>query len=376
MISISFQNSDEFKTFTSKVCSHLSKTKLNQLRSAIAKEIGHHHLSTLYHSLDSGSSTHSSSSQRQDPKPLGGINPSGDRKNSVYEDLGFSEQQASDIEKILKPNNHGMLIVSGVTGAGKSETLRAIYKEYIEYRYDNESGSLKGVAIEDCRSTALPNTLHFYYGADPSGESFKSLVRSVMLMDPDLILVDEMRNKEQAINVASMRKAGFDVLSTIHAQHALAIPGMLNRWGVTEAFDHRLFSGLIHQTLVKKLCKHCSMPVDLKSADKPYMDSILRLVESTHLSRDYSGIRMRNHDGCNLCRRGVETRTVVAEVIPVTEQLMKALKAKGGQARQEFIEQGGMTFQAHAIEKVLAGEVDPVDAESVVGPMSLFPEQA
>lgn len=369
MTTISFRNSDEFKAFTSKVCGHLNKTKLNQLRSAIAKELGHHHLSTFYQSLDSQSTKVPSVSNASVSTDLHSPDQ-GEGISSSYCDLGFSSQQISDIQRMVDPRNLGAVIVSGTVASGKTKTARTLLKNIVDLRSKYSEFYPKSIAVESERliSGPIDHTTHFQIGYDPTGEKFESRLLSASRMAPDCLLLDEIRHEKSGRQFVSFIQAGTQVVSTLHAQHAFSIPSRLKLMGVSNPHDHKLFSGFIHQALVRQVCHHCSLPVNGKKDDEIYKDSLMRLIQATNMNQDYSGVRKRNPDGCKHCSEGTSQLTVVAEVVPITEELMKVHVSQGpAEARRTFIEKGGMTILDHAISKVLSGEVDPVDAERIVG---------
>lgn len=284
--------------------------------------------------------------------------------------LGFTPQQIQDIDRIqMVP--HGLFAVSGIAGQGRSKTASTLVQRIIQTNASRGGQPLKAVTVNNY-ARPIPGTTGLSRDNPWCDDEVRLTLRKALSLDPDCLFVDEVCGPRSADSLRMILESGHSVIGVIHAPGALSIPRRLVGMGMGEKtpFKEGFLSGLLYQRLVPKLCGHCSVPLS-EAPETNYYPEVLQRLRSVEPGRDLSNIHVRNPSGCEHCRSGSVGRTVVAEVVPVTDQLMDAF-AQGGEhgAREFFIKNGGMTIMAHAIEKVLSGELDPVDAEYHVGVFS------
>jgi type II secretory ATPase GspE/PulE/Tfp pilus assembly ATPase PilB-like protein len=286
--------------------------------------------------------------------------------------LGFSQAHADMLQQ-LKEQPSGMNIISGPTGSGKSTTLqRILCGELIE-----AGGKLHVLTVEDpveypiegAVQTAVTNAST---EADRSRQ-FAAAISNAMRLDPDVIMIGEMRDGASAQNALRASMTGHQVWTTVHANSAIAVIDRLVDLGLPLSLvaDHTIVTGLISQRLVKVLCNHCSKPLVDHQHELP-------LAAYTRVQRavgsEMQKVRIVG-PGCEHCKhQGTLGRTVIAEVIVPDDQFFKYIRAgeKTEAVAYWLHELGGKTIREHAIEKIAAGLIDPRMAEKVVGHLAVM----
>jgi general secretion pathway protein E len=281
--------------------------------------------------------------------------------------LGFSEAHAAMLQQ-LKEQPSGMNIISGPTGSGKSTTLQRILSgEIIEAQ-----GKLHVLTVEDpveypidgAVQTAVTNAAT---EADRSRQ-FAAAISNAMRLDPDVIMIGEMRDGASSQNALRASMTGHQVWTTVHANSAVAVIDRLVDLGLPMSLlaDHTIITGLISQRLVKVLCTHCCKPlVDHQHEISPAAYARVHRAVGSEMHK----VRIAG-PGCAHCKdQGTIGRTVLAEVIVPDDQFFKYIRAgeKTEAISYWLHELGGKTIREHAIEKIAAGLIDPRMAEKVVG---------
>ena len=193
-----------------------------------------------------------------------------------------------------------------------------------------------------------------------------------MRLDPDTIMIGEIRDGASAQNAIRASMTGHQVWTTIHANSALAIIDRLEDLGspLSLITDSTIITGLISQRLVKALCPHCKKKLADHQQEMP-APVLARMRRA--LLNNLDGVCIVG-PGCTHCRQqGTSGRTVVAEIILPDARFFKFVRAGEKQkAIQYWLQElGGETILDDAIEKILAGVIDPRMAEKVVGHLDL-----
>lgn len=284
--------------------------------------------------------------------------------------LGFSDRHA-DLFQNLKEQPTGMNIISGPTGSGKSTTLQRVLSGAIR----EADFKLHVLTVEDPVEYPIEGAVQTSVTNAGSEEDrsrmFSAAISNSMRLDPDTIMIGEMRDKASAQSALRAAMTGHQVWTTVHANSALAIVDRLLDLGLPLSMvaDHTVVTGLISQRLVKMLCPHCK--VRLHEQPEVIPEAMLGRVRQA-VGSAFNQVCVAG-PGCDECRQqGTSGRTVVAEVIVPDAQFFDYVRAGDKVKALTYWRRqlGGQTVLEHTLSKVAAGLIDPRMAEKVVGHLS------
>jgi type II secretory ATPase GspE/PulE/Tfp pilus assembly ATPase PilB-like protein len=284
----------------------------------------------------------------------------GEERSKTLEDLGYTEAQVGIIRMAMKLP-FGAIIVAGPTGSGKTTTLAACMEmvENVQKLY----------SIEDPVEKVVEEATQVPVNTEKSDRSFASMGRAALRMDPDVIILGEMRDEDTVSVMVRASITGHLVLTTLHTNRATAIITRLVDMGVSPVLlsDSSVLRLCICQRLSPKLCSHCSQPLISSPKHDPYIADWEAV-----LGKDIiNSARVRGH-GCNNCNRtGVAGRTVIAEVIWVDEIGRQHIQKCDTLGWEKHLKANGwQDFSDRAVQLIKEGVIDPFDAEKVVGPIN------
>ncbi len=283
------------------------------------------------------------------------------------ESLGFTADHAATLE-FLKEQPIGMNIISGPTGSGKSTTLQRVLASSIR----DTGGSIHVITVEDPVEYPIAGAVQTPVvnaaGEEARSAMFAAAISNAMRLDPDTIMIGEVRDGASAQSALRAAMTGHQVWTTVHANNAISIVDRLIDLGLPLRMvtDESVITGLVSQRLVKLLCPHCKVRF---AEVRDELDAAL-----VARVNQIAGARLADvcvvGSGCAHCRqRGTIGRSVVAEVIRPDARFFAYLRDgdKAGALGYWLGQLGGETVTDHAIRKVLGGLVDPRMAERVVG---------
>lgn len=205
---------------------------------------------------------------------------------------------------------HGMILVTGPTGSGKTTTLYGALSEL------NKAAS-KIITVEDPVEYRLPR-INQVQTNNKIGLNFSSILRTTLRQDPDIIMVGEMRDQETAEIGLRGALTGHLVLSTLHTNDAISSAVRLLDMGAPGYLVASSLRAVVAQRLVRKICENCSEDYQLNTEELLWLNS---------LDNNLKDIKFRRGKGCQTCNRtGYKGRIGVFELLEMTENMMNALK--------------------------------------------------
>ena len=213
--------------------------------------------------------------------------------------LGFEQDEKASFESwIDRP--HGLILVTGPTGSGKTTTLYS---------------ALKALAGPDVNVTTIEDPIEMVWDAfnqvqvqPKAGLDFAGALRHILRQDPDVIMVGEIRDAETAENAIQAALTGHLVLSTLHTNDALGAVARMRDLGVPSFLLAQSLLGVMAQRLLRRVCSHCAEETTLTPDELLALQAPLPLLPG--------GVRLLKGAGCVRCRgTGFVGRTGVFEIV-------------------------------------------------------------
>ena len=262
-------------------------------------------------------------------------------KNALTKDkseLGFGEHDLKLFNHILK-NPHGIILVTGPTGSGKSTTLYTALSEL-------NTEDVNIITVEDPVEANVAGINQVQTNMK-AGLTFASALRSILRQDPDIIMIGEIRDNETAGIAVQASITGHLVVSTLHTNSAASTITRLADMGIPHYMIADSTVGIIAQRLVRRLCPRCKRA---KSATKDELE--LLCFEPDAEVTVYEPV------GCSNCdNNGYKGRIGVYEIMEINEAVQKVI-AKAGEAehiKAAALENGMRTLRMCATDYVLNG---------------------
>lgn len=252
-------------------------------------------------------------------------------KAPELEELGFTAPSLKKVNQLIS-NNFGLILVAGQTGSGKTTTLYSILQ-----RLNNES--VKIITLEDPVEIRLQklNQIQINPKVDLT---FASGLRSILRMDPDIILVGEIRDEETALLAINAAMTGHLVFSTVHCGNTSEVPVRMSEMGIEPYLTANVLLGMISQRLVRINCGHCMVEEEVA----PELKEKLGLDFTT-----YRG------EGCAFCAGiGYKGRSCVEEVTIVDNEIRQAIisRATSQELEDIAIRQGTIVLKEAGLNKL------------------------
>lgn len=259
-----------------------------------------------------------------------------DREIRGLSELAFVPELLRDFRRVIH-RPHGIVLVTGPTGSGKTTTLYSALSELIRPDF-------KIITIEDPIEYRLPgiNQIQVH---PKIGLTFAAGLRSILRHDPDVILLGEVRDPETAQSAIQAALTGHLVLSTLHTNDACSAVTRLVEMGIEPYLVASTVEGILAQRLVRRLCLECRQSIDSSDGDE---------LES---APDETQILWEPR-GCGACQQtGYAGRQAIAELV-VMDDALRALciaRADAGQLRRAARVQGLPSLQQSGWEMVMSG---------------------
>lgn len=253
--------------------------------------------------------------------------------------LGMKPDTLATIQKmIMEP--HGILLVTGPTGSGKTTSLYAMLTELNQV-------SRNILTIEDPIEYDLPGIGQTQ--VNPKVDmTFARGLRAILRQDPDVVMIGEIRDLETAEIAVQSSLTGHLVLSTLHTNSALGALTRLHDMGVESFLLSSSMVGLIAQRLVRKLCTDCKKPHTLRDDER----ELMQLDSSVDTSSVFEPV------GCDACNQlGYRGRTGIYELIPIDETLRGFIhRNESIQTMEAYLRPTVPSIRNDGFKRVLAGD--------------------
>ncbi|MGH7136422.1 MAG: GspE/PulE family protein, partial [Pirellulales bacterium] len=267
--------------------------------------------------------------------------------------LGMDDDQYKTFKELIQMP-HGILLVTGPTGSGKTTTL---YSALLEIK-DSQT---KIITTEDPVEYQLEGINQIQVHSKV-GLTFAASLRSILRHDPDIVLVGEIRDLETAENAIQASLTGHLVFSTLHTNDAAGAYTRMIDMGVEPFLVASSVNLVCAQRLVRRICDHCK---------EPNPQSALTLIEAGFDEQDVPSVVPQHGKGCARCgNTGYKGRVGVFEVMEVTETVRQLVleNASAIELRRLAIAEGMLTLRQSGLRKVREGAttIEEVARETVV----------
>jgi type IV pilus assembly protein PilB len=242
-----------------------------------------------------------------------------DQVNVSFEDLGF---EGTSLERIMQATrlSHGMVLVTGPTGSGKTTTLYSMLRCI-------DTKTKKVITLEDPIEYNLPGISQSQV-EEEKGYTFATGLRSILRQDPDVIMVGEIRDVETAETAVQASLTGHLVFSTLHTNSAIeSIPRLLNM-GVRSFVLAPALNLIVAQRLVRKLCPACAFSSPITEAEKSTIAETLDSLQKRGIVVPAMPTELRHPKGCPVCSdTGFKDQLAIAEVLLFDQTLRDLILA-------------------------------------------------
>ena len=251
--------------------------------------------------------------------------------------LGLSPEDEKRLDGITH-NPHGIILVTGPTGSGKSTTCYTVLNEL-----NKETVNI--ITVEDPVEANVPGVNQVQVNVKAE-LTFASALRSILRQDPDIIMIGEIRDGETAQIAVQASITGHLVISTLHTNSTSASVTRLIDMGVEPYLIGDAVVGIIAQRLVRRLCPKCKQARQATDVEKKML----------HLSPEVEQI-VYDPVGCDECNKGYRGRIAIYEIMPITSKIRRTLHetVTADQIQEVAVSEGMNTLRMAGARNVIAG---------------------
>lgn len=256
--------------------------------------------------------------------------------------LGMNSENLVKLDRIIK-SPHGIVLVTGPTGSGKSTTLYTILNEL-------NSEDVNIVTVEDPVEYTL-NGINQVNVNNKAGLTFASGLRSILRQDPDVVMIGEIRDDETAEIAVKAAITGHLVMSTLHTNDAPSSITRLIDMGIEPYLVATSISGVIAQRLVRTICPHCKIAYEATGYEKKIL-----------LGDNNSQLTLYKGEGCGYCNNtGYLGRCGVHEIMEITREHRDAInETRDSNVYKDIAIKNGMTTLGEECKKLVLDGVTTV----------------
>jgi general secretion pathway protein E len=259
--------------------------------------------------------------------------------------LGFLPESQENLEKILT-SPYGMLVISGPTGSGKTTTLYACVNSL-----DRAGNNI--ITIEDPVEYRFSDINQIQVNTR-AGVTFASGLRAIVRLDPDIILVGEIRDRETAEIAVQSALTGHLVLSSVHANDTIGVMFRLMDLGVEPFLISSSVIGVLAQRMVRRICPYCARPITAPLVERLAYQQITGEQQTEFV---YGA-------GCKACvYTGYLGRTGIFEMLTISDDIRELLieRAPAAVMREKAVKEGLISIAQDGMEKVKRGITTPYE---------------
>lgn len=267
--------------------------------------------------------------------------------------LGLSDENFRRLNKMIR-SPHGILLVTGPTGSGKTTTLY---------------GALRSILSPECNISTIEDPIEYVLAGvnqmqvqPKAGLTFASSLRALLRQDPDVIMLGEIRDAETLEASLQAAMTGHLVLSTVHANSCAKTIARLLDMGAPPYLVSTAVVGIVAQRLVRSLCPHCKTP------HTPTADDLELL--HYHSERESTPLTVYEAVGCEHCEfKGYKGRQGIYEVLKLNRELARLIDTGASTVEIEdlAISQGMKTLEEDAIRLVRLGTTTTKEVRRTLG---------
>jgi len=262
-----------------------------------------------------------------------------DRANLTLETLGMGIELRQAFERLIR-RTHGIILLTGPTGSGKTTTLYAALQQI-------NSVDKHIITIEDPVEYHIAGVNQVAVDAE-FGVSFAKALRSILRHDPDVIMVGEIRDQETAHLALEASLTGHLVFATLHTNSAVGAVTRLLDMGCESYLVASALIGVMAQRLVRRICSNCVKPFDANDTERRILG----------VPPDQNNVTIHRGIGCSRClRSGYYDRVGIYEYVPFDTGLAQLVMDKASTEKLEeyAIGHGAITLRDDAMTKVRDG---------------------
>lgn len=254
--------------------------------------------------------------------------------------IGFLEEDLQTIRSLIR-KSHGIILVTGPTGSGKTTTLYACLVEINE-------PDIKMITVEDPVEYQIQGINQVQVNSKID-MTFAAALRSILRQDPDVVMIGEIRDRETAEIAVQASLTGHLVISTLHTNDTATTPTRLIDMGVEPFLVGASLIGVVAQRLIRKVCRNCAIPYDLTDAE---------LVQLDLKRSEVQGKPVYKAVGCSAClETGYDGRTAIHEIMHISEKVRDLIISNSDSVtlKKQAMREGMKTLRDIAIKKMLEG---------------------
>jgi len=272
----------------------------------------------------------------------------------TLDNIGMDQKMLQRFRKMFR-HPHGMVLVTGPTGSGKTSTLYSVLGEL-------NQPDKKIITVEDPVEYRMPRVNQVQVHS-AIGLSFASVLRSTLRQDPDIILVGEMRDQETAEIGLRAAMTGHMVLSTLHTNDAITTANRLLDMGAEGFLVAASLLGVLAQRLVRRVCSTCAEPYQANAHEMVWLTSMLG-------KEAVNNIELKRGVGCQHCHNtGYRGRFGIFELLEIDSTMADALRKNDSSlfSKMALAQPGFQPLVHSALSHALQGETTLDEVFRVAG---------